>query len=79
MKPSGVHEASATVPPGRVTRTISLATLWWSGANIEPKTLSTASKDPSSAGSASASPRRNSTSSPSVAARSRPPSRSAGT
>ena len=45
MKPSGVHDARPTVPPGRVTRTISSAVCWWSGANIVPKTTEHASTE----------------------------------
>ncbi len=79
MKPSGVQPTSAIVPPGRVTRSSSAAACSWFGANIEPKTLRTASNDASGKGSASASPSRNSTSRPSAAARCRPRSRSDGT
>ncbi len=56
MKPSGVQLASAIVPPGRVTRTSSAAARRWSGANIEPKTDTAASNDPSANGISSASP-----------------------
>ena len=56
MKPSGVQLASATVPPGRQTRTSSAAARSWSGANITPTTERTASKEASGKGRASASP-----------------------
>ena len=42
-KPSGVQLARAISPPGRHTRTSSAAACGWSGANIAPKTDSTAS------------------------------------
>ena len=45
MKPVGVQLARAIVPPGRQTRRSSAAALPWSGANIEPKTEVTASKE----------------------------------
>ena len=61
MKPSGVQLASAIVPPGRQTRSSSAAACSWSGANIEPKTDVTASKEASGNGSASASPSSSST------------------
>ena len=79
MNPSGVHEANPTVPPARVTRTISSAVRWWSGANMLPKTDSVASNASSGIGSLAASPSRNSTSSPSAKARARPSSSSSGT
>ena len=47
MNPSGVQLATATVPPDRVTRSSSAAAFWWSGANIEPKIVVTASNSPS--------------------------------
>ncbi len=56
MNPSGVQRASAIRPSGRQTRASSAAARSWSGANITPTTDSTASKDPSGYGSASASP-----------------------
>ena len=55
MKPSGVQHASAIVPPGRQTRSNSPAARSWSGANMQPNTDMTASKDASGNGSASAS------------------------
>jgi hypothetical protein len=56
MNPSGVHDASAIRPFGRHTRASSAAARSWFGVNITPTTDSTASKDPSGYGSASASP-----------------------
>ncbi len=55
MKLSGVQLAIAMRPPGRVTRSISLAARAWSGANITPKVDSTTSKLASAYGSASTS------------------------
>ena len=43
------------MPPERVTRTSSSAATWWCGANMTPTQEMTASNDPSSYGSASAS------------------------
>ena len=69
---------TAIRPPERRTRAISEAAWRWSGANITPNTEITASKLPSSNGSASASPSRHSISTPASAAAARPPSRSSG-
>ena len=68
MNPSGVQLASAIVPPGLQTRSSSAAACAWSGANIEPNTEVTASKEPSGNGSDSASPSSNSTERPSASA-----------
>ena len=79
MKPAGVQLARAIVPPLRTTRSISLADRAWSGANITPNDDSTASKAPSSKGSASTSASRKVTFSRSAAARRRPSSSRDGT
>ena len=72
MNPSGVQLARAIVPPGLQTRSSSAAACAWSGANMEPKTDVTASKEPSGKGSDSASPSKSSTERPSASARRRP-------
>ncbi len=43
--PSGVHATIAIVPPGFVTRTSSEAAFSWSGANMDPNMVVTASND----------------------------------
>ena len=60
MKPSGVQLAMPILPPRLHTRSISLAVRGGLGANMQPKVDTTASKLPSSNGSASTSASRNS-------------------
>ena len=47
LPPSGVHAATAIVPPGRATRTSSAAATSCRGANIVPKVDSTRSNESS--------------------------------
>ena len=67
----GCQQASASRPPGFVTRASSPAIASWSGANMTPQVESTTSKLASSNDMSSASPTWKSTSAPSSAARSR--------
>ena len=76
--PCGVQLASASLPPGSVTRASSRATASWSGANMIPNVEETLSKLPSSNGRFSASPTMYSMSRPCSAARSCAVSMSAG-
>ena len=69
MGPDGLHDVSATVPPGRTARTISAAAAPGSGAKITPNTLIATSKAPSATGSSSAPPRIQRASMPRSAAR----------
>ncbi len=62
IEPSGVQHASAIIPPGRQTRSISSAVRLWSGANMCPNVEITRSKLASSNGSSCASPSIQSTS-----------------
>ena len=55
MKLSGVQLAMPILPPGRQTRSISLAALSWLGVNITPNVETTASNVLFSKGSCSAS------------------------
>jgi hypothetical protein len=66
-------------PPGRQTRSSSLAVRSWSGANMAPQVDTTASKEASGKGRLSASASWKVTSSPSAWARWRARSSSAGT
>lgn len=69
---AGVQFASAMVPPGRQTRSNSVADRSGRGANITPNTLMTASKLASGYGSFPAFPSSNRAVSPSAAARPSP-------
>ena len=78
MKPWGVQLASPIVAPGRETRTSSAAAASWCGANITPTQDMTTSNEPSAKGRASASPCRQSSSTPAASAVRRPASSSSG-
>ena len=75
-KLSGVQLANPIFPPGRQTRTSSLAAFCWFGVNITPKVESTTSKLASPKGRSSASASWKVTGRRSAAARSRPRSSS---
>ena len=76
--PSGVKLIIPITPPGRQTRSSSLAVASWFGANIAPKHEVTTSNSPSPKGSASASPSIHSRSTPASRAARRPASKFSG-